>query len=115
PDMIVPVPQSFSRGMMRGYNQSLLIAQQFGKLIDRSAHNVLKRRNNDFSQTGLNRQQRNQLRSDAFQWKKPIDLSSKTVLVIDDVMTTSSTLRRCGDVLQEGFPKGIYGMTFSIS
>lgn len=115
PDMIIPVPQSFSRGMIRGYNQSLLIAEEFGKRIDRSPHNILKRRNSDFSQTGLNRQQRNQLRSDAFGWKKPIDLSDRIVLVIDDVMTTSSTLRRCGAVLQEGFPKGLYGMTFSVS
>jgi competence protein ComFC len=115
PDAIVPVPQSFSRWMMRGYNQSHLIAQEFGKMIERPVYDLLKKKSGDFSQTGLNRQQRSQLSSDSFRWKKPKNVSDKTLLVIDDVMTTSATLRHCGAVLQEGFPKCLYGLTFCLS
>ena len=111
PDLIVRLPQSFLRGLFRGYNQSLLIAKEFGKLIERPVVDVLKKRSGEFSQTGLNRSQRNELSQDAFRWKNRSDFTGKTLLVIDDVMTTATTLRHCGAVLQESFPRRIYGMT----
>jgi predicted amidophosphoribosyltransferase len=39
-------------------------------------------------------------------------VSGKIVLLIDDVMTTGSTLNRCAEVLLDENPLGIYALTF---
>lgn len=111
PDLIIPMPMPILRRLERGYNQSLLLAQAFGKLIDRPVANILKRRSGDFSQAGLNHQQRLQLRREAFSLKKEIKLYDKNLLLIDDVMTTGKSVGCCAEVLWETYPAGIYALT----
>lgn len=112
PDLIIPVPQPFLRTWMRGYNQSLLIAQEVARLLERPCLNLLKKRSGDFPQTGLSKEQRENLSRDAITWKKRYPISDKTILLIDDVMTTGSTLQRSAEVLQEGYPAALYALTF---
>jgi competence protein ComFC len=111
PDLIVPVPQSFFRRMTRGYNQSELIAQEIGKLLERPVENILKRSIGDFPQTGKSREERENLLEDSFSLKKRFGISDKIILVIDDVMTTGSTLTQCARVLEEGFPAALFALT----
>lgn len=112
PDLIVPVPQSFAHSLKRGYNQSLLIAEEMGKMLQRPVDELLKRSGSMFSQTGLSRTQRKQLPNDIFEWKKRKNISGLKVLLIDDVMTTATTLRHCALLLQQGFPKSVGGFAF---
>ncbi len=112
PDLIVPVPQSFARKLSRGYNQSFLIAQEIGELLERPVKDLLKRKSGEFPQRALSKTAREISLSHSFSWKSPCDISDKTVLLVDDVMTTGSTLYQCGRVLQEGFPAALYALTF---
>lgn len=111
PDVIVPVPMPISRWMQRGYNQSDLIAQQLARLIDRPLCRALRRSSGDFSQAGLNRLQRLELNAQSFQLTRRVKLEDQCILLVDDVLTTGSTLRCCGEVLLEGCPQSIYGLT----
>jgi len=112
PDYIVPVPMSRTHLFMRGFNQSLLIAQELSRLIEKPTLDVLKRRSGDFSQAGLSRKQRKELHQNAIHLKKESHLLlDKTLLLVDDVMTTGSTLRRCSEALGNSFPKAIYAIT----
>jgi competence protein ComFC len=115
PSCIVPVPQSFMHGLSRGYNQSLLIAQALGALLECPVENILKRSSCTLSQTGQDAKQRKKLSPDAFLWKKHKDISDQTLLLVDDVMTTGTTLNHCAATLQEGFPAGVYALTFCAS
>lgn len=115
PDLIVPVPQPFMRTWTRGYNQSLLLAQEISRLLDRPCADLLKKRSGDFPQTGQSRKQRESLPSDAISWKKRRSISDETILLIDDVMTTGATLRHCAAALQEGYPAALYALTFCAS
>ena len=112
PDLIVPVPQSRLRAFRRGYNQSLLLAQHLGKLLERPVADVLKRHSGGFSQSGLTKEQRLALSATCFSWKKNQVISDKIILLVDDVLTTGTTLNHCAERLQEGFPAHIYGLTF---
>jgi ComF family protein len=111
PDLIVPVPISFTRYLMRGYNQSFLLAQEMGKLLNRPATNLFKRYSGDLPQASLNRAQREALAQSSFCWKKRMDIKEKVVLLIDDVRTTGTTLQHLGNLLREGYPAALYGMT----
>lgn len=112
PDFVIPMPMASLRKIERGYNQSELLAEVFARFIDRPMLDILKRKGGEFSQAGLNHQQRLQLSSDAFSLRKRhADIKDKCLLLIDDVMTTGSTLRRCAEALLETYPDQIYGLT----
>lgn len=113
PDLIIPVPQSITRSFSRGYNQSLLLAQEVGKFLNRPVMNVLKRYSGDLPQAALNQPQREALSQSVFSWKKRMDLNEKVVLIIDDVRTTGTTLRHSAALLKEGYPAALYGMTLA--
>lgn len=112
PDLIVPVPITLPHLFQRGYNQSSLIADDLAQILQRPTYKALKRKNGDFSQAGLNREQRKELKEESFFCKCKVDLADKVLLIIDDVMTTGSTLRCCAEALQAGYPKSIYALTF---
>jgi ComF family protein len=111
PDVIVPVPISFFRRFDRGYNQSLLLAQALGALIDRPIADVLHRTSSRFSQASLSRKLRMDLSAESFTLSKKGKIEDQIVLVIDDVATTGSTLRCCAETLQARHPAKIYGLT----
>lgn len=113
PDFIIPMPMARLRRLERGYNQSELLAHSFAQLIDRPVLQALKRKSGDFSQAGLNHQQRLQLKSDSFfiHDSDKERLYDKTVLLIDDVMTTGSSLNCCAEALSQSFPQAIYALT----
>jgi competence protein ComFC len=111
PDFIVPVPLSLMHFFKRGYNQSKLLAEEMGQLMGRPVLDVLKRSSESFSQMGQDRQQREQLSRECFSWKKYQPLEGKVLLLVDDVMTTGTTLRHSGSLLEEAFPKSIYALT----
>lgn len=112
PDLIVPVPISYTHWLVRGYNQSALLAEGVAKLLDRPVHSPLKRLSGDYSQAGMDLKQRKALKKSTLTLDKRHQLYDKRILLIDDVMTTGSTLERCAEVLAEGCPTEIYALTF---
>lgn len=112
PDYIVPMPITFMHRLERGYNQSLLLAEGVAKMLGCPWVQAIKRKSGEYSQAGLGRKQRMELTAASFSLvagKLPLE---STVLLIDDVMTTGSTLSCCAEILQEACPKTIYALTF---
>lgn len=112
PDIIVPVPIALTHLFERGYNQSLELSRYFAETLNRPVLEVLTRKSGDYSQAGLSRQQRCQLNHAYFRLKERAQLQDKSILLIDDVTTTGSTIRQCAEVLMEACPASIYGLTF---
>jgi ComF family protein len=84
--LIVPVPLHRTRARIRGYNQAELIASRLGRPL---VCDLLRRRKNTPSQTGLSRNQRKLNLAGAFEVRRAI---SGAVIVVDDVYTTGSTM-----------------------
>lgn len=112
PDAIVPVPISWMRRLERGYNQSELLAKELGAYLNRPIWNVIKRRSGDFSQASQSFEQRKLLQSKHFYFNPSCCVENKTLLIVDDVMTTGSTLKRCGNVLMENHAGALYALSF---
>lgn len=112
PDALIPTPLSFLRKLERGYNQSELLAEELGKFLRCPIWNALKRRGGDYPQAALNFEQRQQLGGECFQLKSGYSLMHKNVLVIDDVITSGSTLERCAEALSVDSPCNLYALTF---
>lgn len=112
PDVIIPVPISRTRQWTRGYNQSLLLSQGLSKILNIPVQDSIKRKSGDFSQAGLSRKQRLELDGKNFILKSNQNIKNKTILLVDDVMTTGSTLFRCAEALLDEQPGKMYALTF---
>lgn len=111
PDIIIAVPQNFLRKMSRGYNQSALLAEELSKITGVPFCHALKRRGGGFSQAGLSYTMRRELSDRFFSLKRGVDLKGKNCLLIDDVVTTGSTISCCAQKLIEANPKALYALT----
>jgi ComF family protein len=110
PDFLVPVPLSFMHWMERGYNQSRLLCESMSRILNVPIADVLRRKSGDYSQAALSRKQRVEFEHHTIELKKNPSLLGKTLLLVDDVMTTGTTLRKCGEVLLEGRPAKLYSL-----
>lgn len=101
-DIMIPVPIHFRRKQQRGYNQSELLAKNLAKQTGIAfSAKVLAKSLNTPPQSSLGRGERLRNLKEAFRVKHPELISGKRVLLVDDVMTTGSTLEHCGRVLLE--------------
>ena len=100
-DIIVSVPLHRKKEQMRGYNQSYLISKQLGKLLGIEVNkNLLIRTRNTDSQSLLNRVERLRNVKDAFSVPDENSVKDKSILVVDDILTTGTTLNECCKVLK---------------
>lgn len=111
PDIVLSVPIAFNRWIDRGYNQSSLLAKHLAEFINCPFKEGLKRSCGDYSQAGLSRRQRMELKGRTITLKKGVNFRDSCVLLVDDVMTTGTTMRRCAEAILEQGPGSIYGLT----
>lgn len=115
PDLIIPIPISSLRKWQRGFNHSQIIAEAMGKILDVPVKMLLKRQNRSTSQAALNKEERIKMNKGTYQLKRSPHLADQSLLLIDDVMTTGTTLRHCADVLDQACPQSIQALTFCLN
>ena len=113
PDAVIPMPVSFMHRLERGYNQSALLAEELALLLDVPCVYPLKRKSGDYSQTGLAYRERIRLSRSSFSVRRKELVFGKSLLLVDDVMTTSTTMRCAAESLSEELPRALYGITFA--
>ncbi len=92
-DCLVPIPLHGRRRAKRGYNQAELLARGIGEVTGLPVESgVLERRVNNVSQTRQSAYGRQSNAEGIFNVRFPNTLEGKTVLLVDDVLTTGSTL-----------------------
>lgn len=95
-DIIVPVPLHPKKQKQRGYNQSDWIARGIADALQKPISNTkLFRKTYTSTQTRKNRFERWQNVDGIFGLHSPEYFENKHVLLIDDVVTTGSTLEAC--------------------
>ena len=110
-DLVVPVPLGRKRQQERGYNQVDLIARPFSLALGLDYRPAALKRNRDTaSQVGLSAAERRANMKDAFSAKASV-VRGKTVLVLDDVSTTGSTLSSSAEALFQYGAKDVFALT----
>ncbi len=101
PDAILPVPLHPERLRQRGFNQALLLAQAFFPKAERRLDpGVLVRLRHTHTQTGMNGTERRRNLKNAFGLTIPERVAGRSILLVDDVYTTGSTVNECAKVLR---------------
>lgn len=107
-DLVIPVPLHFSRLFERGYNQSAVLARQVAHAMGKPlVLDALVRTRGAAEQSGSTRTQRRENVRDAFRVKGS-RVDGKTVLLVDDVLTTGATARECALALQRAGAAKVY-------
>jgi len=110
-DMIVPVPLGKKRFQERGYNQVGMIARPLALALGiEYVPQALYRQRETRSQVGLTKAERRENVRGAFQALGAV-VDRKTVLVMDDVATTGSTLSVSAEALLSSGAKDVYALT----
>jgi ComF family protein len=115
-DAIVPVPLHRSRQRWRGYNQAELLAERLGEATGVPVAAAALRRVRDTKpQTELTPAQRRENVRGAFAVLDAETVQGRTLLVLDDVMTTGATLSECARVLKRAKAERVFALTVSRS
>ncbi len=111
-DAIVPVPLHTGREFERGYNQSNLLSLQVTQATGIPCESAwLRRIRGTTQQAQLAASERRQNVAGAFQ--ASADVAGQSILLVDDVITTGSTLSACAEALRERKAKMVYGIALS--
>lgn len=110
---IMPIPLHKQRVRMRGYNQAELIAEELARLtgLPMSNENLYRKINTPPQARGMSAASRRANVKGAFDIHKPEAVEKRTVLVIDDVMTTGATASECAATLKNAGAAKVYVAT----
>lgn len=99
-DVIVPVPLHKKKEHLRGYNQSAKFATGLSATMQaKASNNALQRIAFTGTQTKKSRLERWENVKRVFEVQYPLAIKGKKVLLVDDVVTTGSTLEACAHQL----------------
>lgn len=113
-DLVMPVPLHPTRLRDREFNQSLLLADQIARHLNRpvSLTNLLRTTATD-PQTTLRRQARLRNLRKAFTVRNPHEIADQHLLLIDDVYTTGTTVNECAKTLKKAGAASVTVLTLA--
>jgi ComF family protein len=110
-DVIMPVPLHPARQRERGFNQASLLAELLSAQTSIPVKPLLERTRYTTTQTALDRSERMENLHNAFRLRKNADVRGLRVLLVDDVLTTGSTLNECARILKRASAFSVHAAT----
>ncbi len=111
-DVVAPVPLHCQKLRDRGFNQAALLAAALAQRLDRPfAADLLARTRATPTQTRLHAAQRRKNVHNAFAVRAPEWVRSRTILLVDDVMTTGATLSEAAATLKQAGAWRVWAVT----
>lgn len=112
-ELVIPVPLGKKRLKERGYNQVAMVAQPLAYALDLEyAPKALWKARETRSQVGLNISQRKENVDQAYQ-ADPKTVRQRSILLMDDVATTGSTIVSCTSALNDAGARSVQVLTIA--
>jgi ComF family protein len=104
--VVAPLPTASSRIRKRGYDQAVILAKSFAEHKDLEFKELLVRKDQK-ELVGKRRVDRMKLMSESFRVKPGSDISGKSIILIDDVLTTGASLESAAKILRKNGAKHV--------
>ena len=114
-DFVCFVPFTNSQKIERNYNSSELLAEQVAKVLNLPLQNALVKLFNVKTQHNMTISQRKGNVHGIYDVKDDFDIKGKTVLLVDDIMTTGETLNNCALIMKIRGAEKVYCVTAAIT
>jgi len=112
--LIIPIPLHKKRRRFRGFNQAQIIGEELAKIFSLPIIiDNLQRIKYTQPQVELAAKERKNNIIGAFSLNNPLEISGKSVILIDDVYTTGSTMNEAGKVLKKAGAKEVIGFVIA--
>lgn len=111
-DIIIPVPLSKNRLKSRGFNQSEVLCNELTEL-NKVRTDILARPEDTPHQTGLDRKNRLSNLKGAFKVNDKKAVRGRSILLVDDIYTTGTTLNECASALKSAGASKVYGLVLA--
>jgi len=110
-DYITYVPMHKKKINKRGYNQAQLLAKDLGNNLNLPCKDVLTKIVNNKEQHKCHKKDRSKNVKGVYKSINKENIKDKTILLVDDIITTGSTLGECCKTLSKSGAKDIYCVT----
>lgn len=115
-DAAIPMPVTMFHRLDRGYNQCVYLARELAKRLDRKClEGAVARCGHPRRQAGLSELERRENVVGTFRVKCPELVRGRTLLLVDDVMATGSTLSECAKELKKAGAWRVWCVTLTRS
>lgn len=112
--LIIPIPLHHKKFLWRGFNQSELLAKKLAEEFELDLRtDVLVKIKNTKSQTDLKEEERHLNVKKSFEVKNRKEVKDKLIFLIDDVLTTGSTLNEAARELKKAGAQEVWGITLA--
>lgn len=112
-DLLVPVPITSFKLKERGYNQSVVIAKELSRLCNKEVFYGVEKVKETGDQKDLTRDKRMENLRGAFKLTQRGLLKGKSIVIVDDVMTTGATVSVLAKVLKRAGAKKVGVITIA--
>ena len=113
-DLVTWAPLSQKRLRERGFDQAELMAREVGRLLSIPAGPALQKVRNTAPQSELEEESARRANArGAYDVLSGADLAGKRVVLVDDVVTSGSTLSECAALLRQGGAEEVYCLTLA--
>jgi len=116
-DIILPIPSHIKKGKRRGFNHADKLARQLSLLsgIPSISNGLIKIKNTESQVETSSKEERIKNVKDSFEMNSAFaqNLKGKNILLIDDVITTGSTISECAKTLREGGAKEVWALAIA--
>ena len=110
-DAVVPVPLHPLRRREREFNQAEILGRELARGQKLEFYDALERIRYTVTQTHFDRRRRMRNLQDAFGLRHNATVRGKNLLLVDDVLTTGSTLDECARVLLAAGARSVHALT----
>ncbi len=114
-EVFTPVPLHWSRRLLRGYNQSHLIARQLSHPRARISTDLVRSRRTQAQPLAATPAARARNVARAFVVRDGHDFMGAVVCLIDDIKTSGATLNECAKTLKQAGAARVYALVLAVA
>lgn len=114
-EYFVPVPLHWTRRLIRGYNQSLVLAKKLNHPTAIINTELVRIRRTKFQPSMPTPAQRAANVRNAFAVRYGHNFENKTICLVDDVKTTGATLNECAKTLKEAGAAKVFALVLAVA